>query len=161
MRRLKAKRRAARDFADITMPRVLDLVAVSTDYESAAELRGGYGGDDEQRRADWEAHQDFLIAVAIRDGLFRRPGAVWRYEGSADLLDQRDDDPHLNDRRVAYLKAHPNLLTTQELAHIAQENTAMISARSRTLENGARAVDPHCDEVNAREPQRVDPKGTR
>lgn len=161
MRRLKAKRRAARDFADIPMPRVLDLVSFSTDYESAVELRGGYGGDDEQRRADWEAHQDFLIAVATRDNLFRRPGAFWRYEGSADLLDQRDDDPHLNDRRVAYLKAHPNLLTPQELAHIAEENAAMIHERSRTLENGARAVDPHCDEVDAREPQRVDPKGTR
>ena len=34
--------------------------------------------DDEQRRADWEAHRDFLIAVAIRDNLFRRPGAFWR-----------------------------------------------------------------------------------
>lgn len=161
MRRLKAKRRAARDFADIPMPRVLDLIASSVDYASAAELRGGYGGDDEQRRADWEAHQDFLIAVAIRDGLFRRPGAFWRYEGSADLLDQRDDDPHLNDRRVAYLQAHRNLLTPQELAHIADEDAAMISARSQTLESGARAVDPHCDEVDAREPQRVDPKGTR
>ena len=161
MRRLKAKRRAARDFADIPRPRVLDLVASSVDYESAAELRGGYGGDDDQRRADWEAHRDFLISVALRDGLFRRPGAFWRYEGSADLLDQRDDDPHLNDRRVAYLQAHRNLLTPQELAILAAQDAAMISARSQTLENGARAVDPHCDEVNAREPQRVDPKGTR
>lgn len=161
MRRLKAKRRAARDFADIPMPRVLDLLAASTDYESAAELRGGYGGDDEQRHADWEAHRDFLIAVAIRDGFFRRPGAFWRYEGAAELLDQRDDDPHLNDRRVAYLKAHPNLLTPQELAHIAAEDAAMMSARSHLLENGAPAVEPRCDEVSAREPQRVDPKGTR
>ena len=159
MRRLKAKRRAARDFADIPMPRVLDLVSCSVDY--AAELRGGYADDDEQRRADWEAHRDFLIAVAIRDGLFRRPGAFWRYEGSADLLDQRDDDPHLNDRRVAYLKAHRNLLTTQELAHIAAEDAAMISARSQTLENGALGVDPRRDEVDARGPQRVDPKRTR
>jgi hypothetical protein len=161
MRRLKAKRRAARDFADIAMPRVLDLIATSVDYESAAELRGGYADDDEQRRADWEAHRDFLIAVATRDNLFRRPGAFWRYEGAADLLDQRDDDPHLNDRRVAYLKAHRNLLTPQELAHLAAQDAAMISARSQTLESGARAVDPHCDEVDARGPERVDPKGTR
>ena len=161
MRRLKAKRRAARDFADIPMPRVLDLVASSTDFDSATELRGGYGEDDDQRRADWEAHQDFLIAVALRDGLFRRPGAYWRYLAYADLLDQRDDDPNLNDRRVAYLKAHPNLLTPQELAHLAAESAAMIHERSRTLDDGALGVDPRRDEVNAREFQRVDPKETR
>jgi hypothetical protein len=161
MRRLKVARKASRDFADIPMPRVLDLVASSVDYASAAELRGGYGDDDQQRRADWEAHRDFLIAVATRDNLFRRPGAFWRYEGAADLLDQRDDDPHLNDRRVAYLKTHRNLLTPQELAHLHAEDAAMISARSQTLESGARAFETHCDEVDAREPQRVDPKGTR
>ena len=121
MRRLKVARKAPRDFADIPMPRVLDLVASSVDYASAAELRGGYGGNDEQRRADWNAHREFLIAVAIRDNLYRRPGAFWRYEGAADLLDQRDDDPHLNDRRVAYLKTHRNLLTPQELAHLRAE----------------------------------------
>jgi hypothetical protein len=119
MRRLKVARKASRDFADIPMPRVLDLVASSVDYASAAELRGGYGDDDEQRRADWNVHREFLIAIATRDNLFRRPGAFWRYEGSADLLDQRDDDPNLNDRRVAYLKAHPNLLTPQEIKHLA------------------------------------------